>query len=239
MANPWLFADLDDWIRIGVIIIFVIGPLLSQLGKNPKGDGRGAKGAKPPAQPQANPRKGLAAEIERILSQAQQAAAEAKKQAAAERKGPPLATKPEARQPIAPEGTPRPPRRRGPLASDVSKHVQEHIQSRPVSDHAKTLAKRIEQADEKVEQRLQEKFGHRLGDLEAGMPSATPATKEFILQGTDSADWQGLADAKAKAEEVASTRQEFIRTMFQDREQLRNAFVLAEIIGRPRADDLV
>jgi hypothetical protein len=229
---------LDDWIRIGVIIIFVIGPLLSQLGKNPKGDGRGAKGAKPAGQPPpANPRKGLAAEIERILSQAQQAAAEAKQKAAADRKGPP-AQKLEARQPVPPESTPRQPRSRGPLASTVPKHVQEHIQSRPVSDHAKTLAQRIEQADEKVEQRLHEKFGHRLGDLEPGRPSATPATKELILQGTDSADWQGLADAKAKAEEVASTRQEFIRSMFQDREQLRNAFVLAEIIGRPRADDL-
>ncbi|HEY6563419.1 MAG TPA: hypothetical protein VIY86_02935, partial [Pirellulaceae bacterium] len=179
-----LLADLDDIIRVLILAAFILGPLLSRLGKP-----RAA--APPPAPRRGRPRGGpagpaaqpnpLEVELERILREV--AAKEPRVKdprtgaAPATRDRPP---KPRTSNVTAPEKTQS--RRRPRLSDEVSEHVQEHLGTHPVSDHAQSLGKSIGQADERVENELASKFSHGIGQF-ASPASVVAAT---IAEGTDS-----------------------------------------------------
>jgi hypothetical protein len=231
MSDTIVLADIN-WIQIIIIIFFVVGPLLSQLGKNAEKPAQPPRGPKrQPAPPALGRPKQLTDEIDRLLRQATDAAArkdaeQRRARQAIQKRKPASVDRPAAQSPDRP--------RRQRLGAGVDQHVQEHIASRPVTEHSATLGHDIELADEQVERHLQNVFEHQLGNLEREDQAATSFTSK-VSQGTDAATWRGVTGSREKEQAVLARRRTAIRGLFRDPEQIRNAFVLGEILRGPKS----
>lgn len=228
---PPILADIN-WVKvIFFVFVFVIGPILSHLGKNAQEKAKGPQPQRPQPRPPRPAAGGpLPDEIQRVLMEAQRAAQDAneakqKKEAAKQRP----AQRPQPKS-AARRGQPG---QRAPLRSTVTQHVQDHIASHPVSESSRSLGRTLAQADEQVESHLHQTFDHQLGDL----ASDASATANRIEEGTDSAAWRGLEDKRIKDREVVQRRRNLLVGMVRDREQLRHAFILSEVLRSPISDD--
>ena len=214
-----LFADVD-WVRILILLIFVLGPLLGQFARKEP-----AKAAPKPAR--RPPRDKLESQMRKILAQANQAG---------ERNQPPEAT-------VGPPGPPRrerktrptvkqppvPPRSTTSRPNSVSDHVREHILSHPVSEHSQELARTLDQTDERVEMHLRDVFDHRLGDLKTKADAGHQVYE--VADGTDLQVWEQSARERGDRQ-LADDRRALLDLLSRP-EQLRNVFVLGEILRPP------
>ncbi len=234
MSHLPLLADVD-WIRIVILIMFILGPLLTQLGKRqqrPEPKGRREPRRPEPAGKQrgADGPKGLEAEIERML-----------REITGEKPRRPVKRPPRGPRTTAPPApaTQLPARTRDSgvdsaakkrLRQSVAQHVQEHLDSHPPTEHSQSLARTIEAADERVEKHLETAFRHQLGRLEQ-QASSLPQDAGLIAEGTDAAVWTRSLSAEAAAH--SESQSQLVLGLLRSRENLRDAFIMSEILRPP------
>ena len=222
-----LLGDVEDWIKIIVILIFVLGPLLGQLGKKEP-----AKPAKPARRPQGRPPKTLAPEVREVLAEANRAAGRNRRKKQASLPADAEPAPPAGRSSIRPSSIQR---STGRTTSSVSEHVKEHMLSHSVSERAEDLGRKLGQTDERVETHLHDVFDHRLGELDRLADESF--TKYDIAEGTDLAVWQ-QSERERSDRQLAENRQALFDLLSRP-DQLRNVFVLGEILRPPSIlDDL-
>lgn len=233
MSLAPLLADVD-WIRIVILIVFLLGPLLSQMGKQKKRPEPGARREPRRPEPARKPKegggaKGLEAEIERMLREitGEQPRRPVKRpQRVRTTSSPATATQSPTRtrdSDIDPEAKKR-------LRQSVAQHVQEHLDAHPPTEHAQTLARTIEASDERVEKHLETAFRHQLGQLEK-QASTLPQDAGLIAEGTDAAVWTRSLSAEAAAH--SQSQSQLILNLLRNRENLRDAFIMSEILRPP------
>ena len=239
---PIIFADLDDLIRIGIIILFFLGPALGQIFKqNPNAKkkvpappqpvpppGGGLAGPNP-GQPGQAPRPvqagrdALEAEIEDFLKRARIKTPQQK------------ANRPE--QPARRPQKPKPPRQAPPRRpvrqgrSVVGDHVRDHIEADPIGEQAKQLGRQLGGADERVEQHLHEVFDHKLGQLQK-RATHRPRDKQ-IREGTDDSTWETTAQRRDRDADRVRERSNRVIEMLRDPMSVHEAIILSEILQPP------
>lgn len=112
----------------------------------------------------------------------------------------------------------------------ITEHVQRHISSRPVGEHARDLGKSVGQADEMLESHLHDVFDHKIGSL------AKEQLDRDIPQGTDAAIWETAESKRQKRADAAGDRSELILGMLGNRESIKQAIILGEVLKRPDFD---
>jgi hypothetical protein len=212
IAYVYLFADLEDLLKLIVPILFIVVWVISQIMGNREAKPAPRQGpARPPADPDAPKQIDLRKEIESFLKQAaggQEAIKEAQ---------------------VIEEVQPPPRQRQGrevPLEAEVlddsatsgrlttrhavSSHVQQHLDTHELVDHAALLGADLEQTDERLEARLQATFDHNLGqfqNLEAASTAGSSQTVSLL------------------AEEIFE--------VFRNPREVRLAIILNEVLNRP------
>jgi hypothetical protein len=258
MLGQPLFADFGDVLQLlFLLLFFLIGPLINQMGKAKKAAKQPAQrmpGPVPPRPPQApqGGKKALEAEIEEFLRQAQkrqpqgQAAQQPQqlRQQRPPRQQPPQPRPPrqrlaEQRRPGAAKPEPirrlvQRPEQHGArsgsqLGEGVAEHVEQHIKSKPVTDHAQQLGRAVGQADENVESHLHEVFDHQLGSLG---PSTAETTE--LREGTDSQVWENLEQRRARESATHADRTTDIVRLLRSPMGMREAIILGEILKPPK-----
>lgn len=243
---PIIFADLDDLIRIGLIVLFLLGPALGKFLKQPQpqkpprprvpGEGgpqrpprnqpAGGGLAGPPAgKPVPGGRDALESEIEEFLKRASGKPAPRKPAQQAQPAVKRLA-EPAVRQIAQPR---RPLHRR--VGEGVAEHVRQHIESDPVSDHSRDLGKSVGLADERVEGHLHDVFDHDLGQLEKR--STSRPQDDQIQEGTDDRTWETQLDKRSRRSDLDRDRSLRIVEMLRDPSDVRDAIILGEILKPP------
>lgn len=112
----------------------------------------------------------------------------------------------------------------------VSDHVDRHIKSHPVSEHSQELGKRIGQSDEAMEDHLHDVFDHSIGSL-----SHEQASRQ-VSEGTDAAIWETAESKRRKRSEARDGRSESIAQMLRNKDSIRQAIILGEVLKRPDFD---
>jgi len=246
--NSILLADVN-WVRIIIILIFVLGPLFAKFGK-PAAPKQPQPQPQPPVIPPQNrlgeprapgSRDALESEIEEFLRKA------GKKPMAGP--SPQMTASQPTQAPrrlvddddfIDDPSAPTAPRMRS--RETVGQHVREHIESHPVSEHARTLGSELGQADEKLENRLHSVFDHSLGQLSktsidqstGGSGSEGQRDSQGESQGTDAAVWQHNAvAAREKKKAAIALRTTEIVEMLKSPAGMKQAIILSEILKRP------
>lgn len=102
----------------------------------------------------------------------------------------------------------------------VSAHVQEHLNTDTISQRDAGLGEVVAESDERVENRLEAVFNHDVGHLEHNDEINTQ-----IQDGTDAKFW----DEKEAVDGTA----DLIRKTLQSPTDVRNAFIISEILRRP------
>jgi len=102
----------------------------------------------------------------------------------------------------------------------VSAHVQEHLNTNTISQRDARLSEAVSDSDERVENRLEAVFNHDVGHLEHNDDINTQ-----IQDGTDATFW----DEKEAVDGTA----DLIRKTLQSPTDVRNAFIISEILKRP------
>lgn len=221
-----LIADLDDWIKIFLFIVFILGPILGQFGKKP------AQRAQPPGAPLPKRRRAagpVESELEAMIRELQDGAnlqGEPPRPPSRQKRGANAAGKEKGRLISVAE---KPSRTTRPTGRGISDHVRQHMDSHPVSEGARALGQTIDKTDERVEQHLRDVFGRQLGDLQSDAAGTQRLAQ--IAEGTDSDAW--ARKSAGDQERVAGERLDVIRQMLGNAEGIRSAFVLGEILRSP------
>ena len=118
-------------------------------------------------------------------------------------------------QPMSPAPEPARPAAPKPRES-IADHVKQHVDSRDIASHADQLGQAT-QKSRQFESHVHQTFDHEVGRL-AGAQAAVPAQ-------SDAASSPSAIVPRAPAEMIAA--------LLADADGVRNAFVLAEILGRP------
>ena len=106
--------------------------------------------------------------------------------------------------------------------ADVAQHVAKRMSTAAFSQRVATLGAAVDQADDRMESHLQEKFVHGLGQLGA----RTGAAQASALD-------QSQAAPPTKAPETTAILASDLMGMLRNRQQLRTAILLSEILQRP------
>ena len=106
--------------------------------------------------------------------------------------------------------------------ADVAQHVAKRMSTAAFSQRVATLGAAVDQADDRMESHLQEKFVHGLGQLGTRTGAAAASTLDQSKAVPPS---QATATPAILASEVIS--------MLRNRQQLRTAILLSEILQRP------
>jgi hypothetical protein len=96
----------------------------------------------------------------------------------------------------------------------VAEHVQKHLDTRSFEQRASHMT-RVDQADEQMEEHLHKAFDHEVGTL-----AAQAKAKE-------------AANAAAAAATASKVTAGGVAAMLKDRNSLRNAIIMQEILRRP------
>jgi hypothetical protein len=240
----FLLADIDvgDLVQIAVFVVVVavgffnwLAARLRQAGQQPPGNPPPAARRPPPAAQQA--------EIEEFLRRAAQGRGgppaqppqPARPQAAPPRPQPPAQRPPLVQRPQPPAARPQgspfaaprpapsprtpsppieavevPPAERRPLGSGVAQHVRQHLDAGEFEARAAQLTS-VDQADEQMDEHIHQALDRQVGSL-----------------GEASADMAGAGVATSAAPSAAAA----IRRMLSQPEGMRQAVILAEILGR-------
>lgn len=235
MTNAVLFAAPVDWlsfiIPLVVAIIWALNQVFGKLGQ-PQNPPR--RVGMPPPQPRAQPAK-VDEEIENFLRRAaqQRAGQQPQPRPAPQPAAPPAPAAPRtlverpAVLPSLPSTTRRPSdlvqvemvdeedEGAGMKGLTVSEHVQRHLDTRSFESRASHLTK-VDQADEQLSAHLHQTFDHEVGTLAA----RTQKAKE-------------IAAAAATAATSSKITASGVFALLKDRNSLRNAIILQEILRRP------
>ena len=106
------------------------------------------------------------------------------------------------------------------FGGNVANHVKEHMDTDRIADRDVGLGHVVEAADEHIEEHLEEVFDHDVGHLAHADPIETS-----VAEGTDAPSWEGK-----KAEDSTA---DVIRKMLQSPDDIRNVFIISEILKRP------
>jgi hypothetical protein len=233
---PQLFAAAGDWLSVliplVVSIIWILNQVFSRLGQ-PQNPPRDVRRPMPPPQAGQRPQQArVDEEIEAFLRRAAQQRGQPQRPAA------PVQT-----VQTAPSAAPRPLVQRaealpssmrrtsgdalvqvemvdeeeegeGMRGISVSEHVQKHLDTRSFEQRASHMTK-VDQADEQLEERLHQAFDHDVGTLAA------------------EAKAKQTAEAAATAVTAPKITAGSVSTMLKDRNSLRNAILMQEILRRP------
>ena len=211
--------DLDDILRIAIPALLILGPLLARAFSSAN-----QAGPRPAPQPQDDVEinDALQDEIDEFLRRASpkrvaQADQRAPLEAAVEAEVVDVEVA-EARRPIPS------------LYDDVDTHVDQHLDSKEFEQRSSRLGRKTGRSDERLEEHLHEVFDHKLGKLE-GSPSGAPG-KAPIREGTDAKEWASTVERREQASEETALRHDRLRDMIRNPENLREAIILSEILGR-------
>lgn len=246
----FLFAfDLGDFIRIGVLILFFLGPALSKLFENkqkpgelkqpqPRPQPRPVPGARQQANrpaPQQKPADRLEMEIEDFLKRAGKQGQN--KPIQAEVIEPTLvSTKRSKPKPIS-----RPSLKVQEAAigqESVAEHVQHHIGSNPVGQNSGRLGSSVTREIDSMESHVHEVFDHKLGSLKESLPAVTNEKDDIDDRGTDSSVWEDKGTKTRRAEAATALRNKSLFDALRDPDSIRQAIILQEILKRPDFDDM-
>jgi hypothetical protein len=240
MNWPLLFADADDFIKLILIILFVVVPLIGQIIKSARGDQAAAKPPpKPPRRPPPREERRPQANVQGGGQDALRNEIDTFLQRAAQRRGADRARDVEILEPevvaeVAPrrlvEAQPLPlgeaaEMGRRPLGADG---LRPQVEPRPPVEQ---FGSSLELADEKVEGHLHKVFDHRLGSL-ADTSQAGSSQTGRIAEGTDAEVWR-TPDSSGRQADSATPGALEIAAMLRNPSNLRDAIVLAEIFRRP------
>ncbi|MCA9266659.1 MAG: hypothetical protein KDA60_22530 [Planctomycetales bacterium] len=234
-----LFADLDDIIKLVILILFFVGPVVGKLfqganqAKRPRPQpparpqqpaGAGQPGGKAVGGPQA-----LENEIEAFL---RQATAKARRLPVEDE---PLTAEIVEDEPVralrpASEPMPSATRPEPQMGGSVRSHVNQHLGSHEVSDHAAALGENLRQSDERVESRLHDVFDHQVGSLKS---TSTKKRDRYVDEGTDASVWDDISSSRQRQEDNARRVASEIRAIAEHPERVRQAIIWAEILKRP------
>jgi len=243
-----LFADVDDVVRILIIVFFIVIPAVSALiGKLKEAQkeaakrarGGGAPGGPKPRAPQAGARRPDAVrdEVAEFLRRAQG-------RGGAREAGPPRAPRqpaqplPQAPPPARPQPPPRPPKpafrplaprveeplevvevvEEQELGTGVSRHVQQYLGGKEIDKHARRLGEEVVESDERLEEHLHKAFDHDLGRL-GHLPGEAP---------------QAESDQSAPAgPELPATAAAGFAALMSEATSAGQAIIFNEILRRP------
>ena len=241
MNWPLLFGDIDDFIKIILIVLFVVFPLIGQIIKGAQGKKAGEKqrpnprqrpAPRKPAGPQANVQGGardaVRGEIDTFL------------QRAAQRRGAGPVQEVEIIEPeviaeiaeIAPRRLVQASQRQPSSLGSTAKTAGPPIQNETLGQHAEQLGTQVGLADEKAEDHLHHVFDHKLGTL-TDTSQDSPQHSEQIAEGTDSQVWESTTLRRQRQSESSEERAQEIAFMLRDPSSLKEAIILSEIIRRP------
>ena len=261
LIQPLLAAI--DWIQIVIVILFLLGPLLTQLGggdKKAKRQQRRALRRPPQGPPQVPPRPQAAAqpalqkEIDDFLRQAQ-----------GRQGGPPQQQRqPKQRQP---KQRPRQPQRRRtqpqkPVVRSIAaeedarratqqalqkkkaqqqqqaqrprESVAEHVESHIESQPISDHAKQLGSRMGQTDENIEEHL-HDVFDHKLGQLGESTATTSDIREGTDSDVWDNIETRRARDEASVQLRTDEIARMVRDAKSMRQAIIIGEILKPPKA----
>ena len=256
---PILLADVDDWIRIGFLALFILGPIIGQIKKAITGEGK--PGQKPQRRPQqrrpipqqqqpmagggaGQGRDALEAEIEDFLRQAGGGAKQAPKpkpRRPGQQEQRPARTRPQQRpgqpnRPITAKSVPqkkqRPKTRRALQQQPIEAEV---IGDESVAEHVrrhistKDIQEHAQSLGHEVSQTDENLESHLHDVFDHDVGSITEHLDEEIRQGTDSDVW----DSSSSRTTAAELRNAAIVEMLQNPDTVKNAVILHEIFKRP------
>ncbi len=125
------------------------------------------------------------------------------------KKAPPPQSQPVVATPVSPERLPS-----GTGAQEsVGEHVAHHIQSEKIAESARQLGDRVRKEEEAFESRLESVFDHQVGTLSGERTEATRIGE--------------------KSDKQKAAARSFLTDLFQNKDQLRKAIVLREILSPP------
>lgn len=112
------------------------------------------------------------------------------------------------------------------FGQSIAEHVEEHIGSHGLEDRDAHLGEQVALADERVEQQLGKAFDHDIGQLTHVQEADTS-----ISEGTDANVWQH--DKQGAATATVETTPDAIRRLLSTPDDIRNVFIISEILKRP------
>ena len=226
-----------DWIQLLFIFIFFVVPVIAKLlgggddvPKPKRVERRPARPQQPrPARPvgqQPAPNQGnaLEAEIEAFLRRARGEQLKPERQ----QQPRPAPDEPVRRLVEKPQSIQQQPLSRP--TESVAEHVERHITSRPVTQGAQELGQAVGHVDEAMESHLHDVFDHQVGSLKK-----EDISRE-IPEGTDAAVWETAESKRRKRADAAEDRSELILNMLGNRESIKQAIILGEVLNRPDFD---
>jgi len=215
MNLPLLIAaiGLDDLIKIGFVLFFIIVPIVGQLLAKMRQPKPPADQAPRPPRPAGN--EPLHNEIDAFLRQA------------AQRKRQPKAGRPRRSAAVRAKVVEHPVRAEvvgdRPVGGHVEKHLQKFVaEKKEFDERASQLGDEVAHADDKLEARLKHKFDHKLGTLgsRTGETAAAPAPAPT-----------GYAEDEMPALPAGAAAG--FAPLLASAAGLRQAIVLTEILHRP------
>lgn len=252
-----LLGDLDGFIRIVILLIFILGPMLKGIfgggdKPQPKPQPQRRPPQRPPQRP-GQPQVGAGAdklenEIEEFLRRAAGGKAPARQDprdvVQAE------VVKAEAVEPRRPQqqqqrnlGQQQASRAKARAKAEASKRRQKKsrptsrpkrkpIQPQrldPVGGHDDELGDAVEREIDRMEAHVHDVFDHKLGSL----GKSTNAGADIDQRGTDSEVWEGASVRRERAADERAKQSAAMKKMIRDPDSVHQAIIMAEILKRP------
>ena len=200
---PLWAADFGDFVKVVLIILFIVVPAIGQLLAKMKRMQPPGGGVRPPNPPMPAPVDNVGDEIEEFMRRA------------AQRRGQ-KGLRPRTEQPVQAELVERP------VGGQVTEHTKKYLDQSEFSRRTSQLGGEVAQADRQIDQRLHQKFDHAVSRL-AGVSSEAAVVPVAVA----------TPDLAASIDDLPVASPTGLALLLTNPDSLRQAIVLNEILHRP------
>ncbi|MCX6637173.1 MAG: hypothetical protein NT090_19120 [Acidobacteria bacterium] len=205
VAPLWAAMDINDLVKVGLILLFIVIPAIGQILAKMKQAQRPGGGLRTPKPPMPAPAGNVGDEIEEFMRRtAKGVRPNAKRQPAA---GEPVRAEVVAERPVG---------------GQVTEHIKKYLDQSEFSRRTSQLGGEVAQADRQIDQRLHKKFDHAVSRL-AGVPGEAAVAPVAIA----------TPDLAASISDLPVTSPAGLALLLTNPDSLRQAIVLNEILHRP------
>lgn len=108
----------------------------------------------------------------------------------------------------------------GPLGRGLEKHLEHHVDTSQIARHTAQMGQEVAEADEQMEAHIHEKFDHQIGTLKSTLAETPIPQHEHFQSHDDMVTIEGTSGKK-------------LASLLKNRDGMRRAIVLSEILNRP------
>jgi len=250
MEFPFIFGDLENWIRVIVVLLFFLSPLLNWLGgkqdkpqqapRRPRARPPQPPGQQPPQrQPMGQGRAALENEIEDFLRRAGRGGQQQPDQPQARPAAKPRPQRPPQARPAAQplrtatraEGLQREGQQRPPLrpteppaktGPSLGEGVARHVREHIEAHPVSEHSRQLGRGIAQTDEKVEDHL-HQIFDHSLGQLQKKQVFQD-ASEGTDASVWGTKQQSNRAAE---------LRQLLQDPQSLRNAIIITELFNRP------